>query len=93
MGALIGIGALIKKKKKHIRRRALIRKGALIGRRALNRIITIAGQPLIISNLFSFSFFFSFFLILTNHYNFTKITQQNHALHTYTLQTTYCYTI
>ena len=39
MGALIGIGALIDKKK--IRRGALIRKGALIGRRALNRIITV----------------------------------------------------
>ncbi len=40
MGALIGIGALINKNTFE-GGGALIRKGALIGRRALNRIITV----------------------------------------------------
>ena len=41
MGALIRMGALIYKKKKNILWGALIRKGALFGRRALNRIVTV----------------------------------------------------
>ena len=39
MGALIGIGAVINKNT--LKGGALIRKGAPIGRRALNRIITV----------------------------------------------------
>ena len=45
MGSFIGIGALINKNTFADGGRGLIRKGALIGRRALNRIIMVFCIP------------------------------------------------